>query len=89
MEKFQIRFLKENKMKIQKKIQMFALQFEPPFANRLQIELKDYLNKNGKEHLVHIDKSRNVNVLAIADLQPIVFYATVETVSTFQNHKLR
>jgi len=89
MEKFSIRILKESQTPVQKIIQLFALQFEPPFANKLQCKLKDYIDENGKEYVVHIDKSRNVNVIASANLRRVGFYATVATVTTFQNHKLQ
>ena len=89
MEKFSIRIFKEDKITVQKTIQLYALQFEPPFANRLQYKLKDYIDENGKEYVVHIDKSRNVNVIASANLRRVGFYATVATVTTFKNHKLK
>jgi hypothetical protein len=98
MEKFQIRFLKENKTEITKIIQLFALQFEPPFANRLQYKLKKFINNKGKEYVVQIHhSSRNSTVIAIENLHPIGSYAIVTTVDTFwalalgsvKNHKLR
>tara|TARA_B110000977_G_C10827861_1_gene396870 strand:- start:319 stop:594 length:276 start_codon:yes stop_codon:yes gene_type:complete len=90
MEKFSIRIFKEDKITVQKTIQLYALQFEPPFANKLQCKLKDYIDENGKEHVVHIDlSSRNVNVIASANLRRVGFYATVATVTTFKNHKLK
>ena len=89
MERFVIRIQEKDLVKVKKIIQLVALQFEPPFFNRLQCKLKEYFDEKGEKYVVHIDKSRNVNVIASAKLQPIGFYATVATVESFQNHKLR
>ena len=90
MEKFSIQIQDKDIVKVRSIVAETALQFEPPFATRLQCELKNYISEKGKEYTVHIHhSSRNVNVIANAKLQHIGFYATVETVETFQNHKLR
>lgn len=90
MEKISIRIFEKDLIKVRSIVAETALQFEPPFANRLQCKLKDYISEKGKEYTVHIHhSSRNVNVISIEKLQHIGFYATVETVETFQNHKLR
>jgi len=90
MERFVIRIQEKDLIKVRSITAENALQFEPPFATRLQCKLKDYIDENGKEYLIQIHhSSRNVNVIASAKLQPIGFYATVATVESFQNHKLR
>lgn len=90
MEKIYIQVFEKDIVRIRKIVAETALQFEPPFANRLQSKLNDYIVENGKEYVVQIHhSSRNVNVIASAKLQPIGFYATVASVETFQNHKLR
>ena len=89
MERFVIRIQEKDIVKVQSITAETALQFEPPFFNRLQCKLKEYFDEKGEKYVVHIDKSRNVNVIASAKLQPIGFYASVATVESFQNHKLR
>jgi len=90
MEKIYIQIFEKDLIKVRSIVAETALQFEPPFANRLQCKLKDYIDENGKEYLIQVHhSSRNVNVIPSANLQPICFYATQATVETFQNHTLR
>jgi hypothetical protein len=89
MERFVIRIQEKDIVKVRSITAETALQFEPPFFNRLQCKLKEYFDEKGEKYVVHIDKSRNVNVIASVKLQPIGFYASVATVESFQNHKLR
>jgi hypothetical protein len=90
MEKFVLRIKEKDLIKVRSITAENVLQFEPPFANRLQCKLKDYIDENGEEYVVQVHhSSRNVNVIPSANLQPICFYATQATVETFQNHTLR
>lgn len=90
MEKIYIQIFEKDLIKVRSIVAQTALQFEPPFATRLQCKLKDYIDENGKEYLIQVHhSSRNVNVIPSANLQPICFYATQATVETFQNHTLR
>jgi hypothetical protein len=90
MEKIYMQIFEKDLIKVRSIVAETVLQFEPPFATRLQCKLKDYFDEKGEEYLIQVHhSSRNVNVIPSANLQPICFYATQATVETFQNHTLR
>ena len=87
MEKICINIASVDVGEVRQLIQFFVLKFEPPFTSRLRLELKPYLNPHCPDYIVTIAKSRNVHVIASANLHRIGFYAADATVTSFQ--KLR